>query len=253
MEDVIPAPPPAPEARPRAAPPVSRPDAPADLSDRLRLLSAEARDLRAVLESIGQGEANLARYADYIRATYLRMDELVAGLVGSSDDAIRHIENVWEQMKGSKLLSAPDTPLTPEEQTQLLNLLDGKTRRMIYWTGYKTIPERLQRWLDETQPGYIIPFHAGFEDEMPDAEDRQRILQYLAWAPNVLHGGVVDAASGLVYRYEEGWFRDRLTLFMGKSRRCPTHCTKVSTKLWPHMNRPLVFTQKRPSKNGLKP
>jgi hypothetical protein len=198
-------------AMPAAAPPLSTTLAPAPTPAtmaeawfrRLRALRAEAQDLRAVLDDVRRGDAPLARYVEYIGKTCADIDELIAGL-DDDDDCIRHVRNAWEQMRTCAVMRAPDQVLDPQLQMQLLNLLDGQARRIVYWTSYRTIPNRLMHWLREAQPGYAIPFHAVFEDELPDAEDRQRVLNHLACTPEALKdvGGLVDPESGLVYRYD---------------------------------------------------
>ena len=188
----------------RLGPTVAAPSSPENRGevDLLRIVSAEAGDLRAVLRAIRSGEAPMAAYTDYILRTRAQMDELVSGLDG--DDAIRHIQNTWEQMLASKLLRDPGGEYEAQEQLQLLGLLDTQCRQIIYWTGVRTVPERLRDWLALSEPGYAIPFHAVFEDEVPDAEDRQKILDHLAWSPAFLaaSGGIVDPESGLIFRYD---------------------------------------------------
>ena len=95
-----------------------------------------------------------------------------------------------------------------------MNLLDTQCRRIMYWTGYKTVPHRLQWWLDATKPGYAIPFHAVFENELSDAEDRQKVLQFLAWTPTTTPGGIIDLDSGLVYRYDQRLLRQAVSLVL---------------------------------------
>jgi hypothetical protein len=73
---------------------------------------------------------------------------------------------------------------------------------MVFVIGAETIPSRLNDWLQKAQPGYYVPFHLVFEDEIPVPEDRLRLLNTLSWSPRVIQGGVVDAANGLIYRYE---------------------------------------------------
>jgi len=38
-----------------------------------------------------------------------------------------------------------------------------------------------------------------FQDELPSRESRQKLLNFLAWAPRAINGGIVDAANGLIY------------------------------------------------------
>lgn len=205
MAPPVPAPSPAPDPRPQSpALGTGVPNGDADAWLRqMRLLRAEAQDLRVVLDDVRKGGAPLSLYADYLRRSCADMDALVRR-VDNDDDTVRHVQNAWEQMRTCSILREPEVALDPQLQMQLLNLLDTQARRIIYWTSYRTIPRRLEEWLQQTQPGYAIPFHAVFEDELPDQEDRQRIINYLACTPEALRavGGLVDPEAGLVYRYD---------------------------------------------------
>ena len=180
-----------------------------ELLSKLRLLRAEVQDLRAVLDQVRRGEAPIGRFGEYIGVTREQIREIVVE-IRSNDDCVRRIHNAWEQMETCALIRNPDTVLDAQLQIQCINLLDTQCRQIIYWCCYRTIPDRLTSWLRDTQPGFAIPFHTVFDDELPEHEDRQRILNYLALAPNVLkpHGGMVDPDAGLVYRYEpDPWKR----------------------------------------------
>jgi hypothetical protein len=168
----------------------------------LRILAAEATDLRGALERVQTGESPLAQFAEYIGAAVCRVDALVEAL--PEDDCTRRIRNAWDQIRTSKLMRDPETEFPAQEQMQLLSSLEAQCRQVVFWSAYKTIPFRLRDWLSASQPGYAVPFHAVFEDEIPDEEDRQKILNHLAWSPALLKdpGGLVDPQSGLVYRYD---------------------------------------------------
>lgn len=174
-----------------------------DVIGALRLVSAEAQDLRGVLRKVRDGEAPMAAFAGYVATTRAQMEEVLTH-VTDVDDCLRHVRNTWELISASPIMREPQTELPAQELMQGLGLLDAQCRQLIYWTATRTVPERLKDWLETSEPGYAIPFHAVFEDEVPDAEDRQKILNQLAWSPVFLKdvGGIVDPESGLVYRYD---------------------------------------------------
>jgi hypothetical protein len=147
------------------------------------------------------GETSLALFADYINKTVLDVDELVSGL--TDGDTARHILNAWEQMQVNPLLRAPDGDHEAQAQLHYLNLLNEQIDKIVFWCGTLTIPERLAAWLDTQRPGYYVPFNQVFEDELPNPEDRLRLLESLALAPKLLRNGFVDLEAGLVYRYSE--------------------------------------------------
>jgi len=166
---------------------------------RLRELRAEIQDLQSVLGHVRRGEATHKTYADYYRRTLSDIDEIMQGI--QDGDSIRHLQNLWEQVRACPLLLKPEEDLSAQEQLHHLNTLDAQFRQIIYQVGALTIPARLNEWLANARPGYYIPFHAVFDDELPNWEDRERLLNLLAWSPMVIEGGIVDAANGLIYRH----------------------------------------------------
>jgi hypothetical protein len=167
----------------------------------LRNLRAEVQDLAQVLDQIGAGATSLKLQAGYLQKTLADLGEIKDKLSG--DDATRHIINVLEQIDHSPLLTDPTGEISPEDQTTQRALLVEQIHKLEYWIGVLTIPERLNAWLAQSKPGYYVPFHRVFEDEVPVQADRQRILDLLAWSPRAIQGGVVDTVSGLIYRYAE--------------------------------------------------
>jgi hypothetical protein len=92
-------------------------------------------------------------------------------------------------------------------QAACLQTVTEMLREMAYLCSSRTIPEDLNEWLSLSRPGYYVPFHLVFADEMPDAEDRKRFLRHLAAAPNLLKGGYIEEETGLIYCYSTEWWR----------------------------------------------
>jgi len=166
----------------------------------LREVRAEAQDLLAALDSVRRGETTVKAYAAYVRRTTADIGALLVEVTARSDE-IRHLRNAWEQMEVNPLIASPEADYTAQEQLHYLDMLAAQIRRLVYYVGYETIPTRLNEWLDGARPGYYVPFHLVFEDEMPEREDRVRILNYLAYSPEAIRGGLVDAPNGLIYRF----------------------------------------------------
>ena len=199
-ESVLPAPPvEAARASARAVPPGSQPDK--ERNKRLRELRDEIQDLRGVLEYVAKGEATLGEYAGYIERTKTDIVALLKDIPGA--DPVRHVVNIWEQMSETGVIKDPSAAFDPQALMLQLSLLDSLCRKLIFQVGMITIPERVNEWLVLERPGYYLPFHAVFDDELADYDDRVRVLNYLAWAPNAVEGGLVDAESGLIYRYSK--------------------------------------------------
>jgi hypothetical protein len=200
---------------------------------KLREIRAEILDLNELLDKIRKGESDIETYSDYIDRTKASIDTLlleVKNLLNSTkeevskmlpssygdseaeilcidDDSIRHIENMWEQItanpviKNLKPKGEPVEEITTKDQLQFLKVLDTRINELIFEIGWLTIPDRLNDWLRSARPGYYIPFHLVFEDELPSKEDRIRLLNFLAASPKDIKGGIIDAANGIIYRY----------------------------------------------------
>jgi hypothetical protein len=169
--------------------------------DQLRELRAEAQDFQAFLNNVRKGQVTLALFAEYVDRTKQDISELTSQIIDG--DSIRHIHNLWEQMLSNPVLSNPKSKFDAQAQLHYLDLLDEQIQKLVFLIGFLTIPERVNHWLKLARPGYYIPFHTVFEDELPSFEERQRILNYMAWSPETVCGGLVDAANGLIYRYSE--------------------------------------------------
>lgn len=199
----------------RKPPPTGTPE---NLLKILRELRVEVQSLQETLAAIRAGEANLDTYKPFIAKTCddIRVVTTILATVDNPEnsDGIRLILNTWEQMEASPIISPqPGAPALPaQEQVQNLTLLDAKCKKLTYEIGLVTIPPRLQSWLDKGIPGYYVPFHQVFEDELPEREDRVRVLNFLAWAPSTLKGGLIDVSSGLIYRYSTDTWRQWLSL-----------------------------------------
>ena len=167
--------------------------------DKLRELRAEIQDLDALLIDVHKGSVTLKTYAPYIQKTWNDINTLIQGI--QDGDTFRHIQNLWEQMSICPLLIKPEADYLVDEQLHYMEILSEQIRKMVFLIGMLTIPSRLNEWLAQARPGYYIPFHLVFEDEIPDEKDRMRVLNYLAWSPQVIKNGIVDVNSGLIYRY----------------------------------------------------
>src|SRR5450432_1672686 len=80
-----------------------------DLNDviNLRYLRAEVQDLQTALDSVRKGKANLSDYNDYLAKTRADIEGLMANLK-EGDDNMRHVRNLWEQMRACPVLKSPE-------------------------------------------------------------------------------------------------------------------------------------------------
>ncbi len=181
---------------------------------RLRQVRAEIQDLESVLAAVQKGETAPKDYEGYLTKTVNDIGALVpTARAGEYSDSLTRVNNLWDQISACPVLVNPAGKLDPQEMQRHLNAALGQCKRLVNEIGNLTIPARLQSWLKTARPGYYVPFHAVFQDEMPDPEARAALLNYLAWAPVALKGGLVDIGSGLIYRYAESG-SERLKSFL---------------------------------------
>lgn len=172
----------------------------------LRELRAEILDLQEMLDDVSKGDTTLTLCRDYIETTKTDIKKILdkfssPNLNSNRREDLRRIRNVWEQMESNPIIKGLDGEINAEQQLHYMNMLNKRIRKMIYLISYITIPERLNQWLEKALPGYYIPFHVVFADELPLLEDRVKLLEHLAYSPQTLKGGLVRAGNGLVYRY----------------------------------------------------
>jgi hypothetical protein len=179
----------------------------------LRELRAVVLDLQTLLEGIRSGATTLSIYESYVQEAKTEIQSLLDTIPphnfdAESADAIRHLHNLWEQMSINPLMLNPATfgsangnGAAVQDQLRHLNMLDDGCERLLFQIGILTIPARLNHWLSLGRAGYYIPFHEVFAPELPDYQDRMRVLRYLAWSPRLIRNGLVDPSTGLIYRY----------------------------------------------------
>jgi hypothetical protein len=183
----------------------------------LRELRAVVLDLQTLLEGIRSGATTLSIYENYVQDAKSEIQALLDAIPphnfdAETADAIRHLHNLWEQMNINPLMLNPATfgsngnGGAVQDQLRHLNMLDDACERMLFQIGILTIPARVNHWLSLGRTGYYIPFHEVFAAELPNYDDRLRVLRYLAWSPRLIRYGLVDPSTGLIYRYSSSNF-----------------------------------------------
>jgi hypothetical protein len=189
--------------------PPGTPAAGASILPPLRRLRAVAQDLRALLGDIREGTTTASASAPYLMQARAETVRLLGEIDAASDaapdhtDSLQRLVNIWNRLSINPLLVEPEHQDQAPDLLHNISILDGLCGQLVFLSAYLTIPDRLNAWLDRARPGYYVPFHAVFDDELPSFEDRVRVLRYLAWAPRVLRQGLVDVTSGLIYRFSD--------------------------------------------------
>ena len=173
-------------------------------------LRAELQDMQSVLERVRKGLVSAKDYADYILLTKKQVLVVVndlsqlksqVKLTSAEQDTLRHMNNSWEQLQVSPLLVSPGNGIELQQTLHYLDIIDEQIRRIIYLDSTMIIPRQVNEWLHKTAAGFFIPFHEVFADDLPNVEERQKILKMLAQTPGLIPGGFVDLENGRIYRY----------------------------------------------------
>jgi len=184
----------------------------------LRELRAEIQDLQGLLDDISNGDTTLVLCKEYIEKTKGDIKAILEKFSSISQDnsrreELRRIKDVWEQMELNPIIENPGATFSAEDQLHYMNMLNKRIKKMVYLISYITIPERLNQWLMNARPGYYIPFHVIFEDELPSLDDRDKILEFLRYSPKALKGGLIHAGNGLVYCYSMSMWKRVASIF----------------------------------------
>jgi hypothetical protein len=179
--------------------------------DLLRTLRTEVQDVRASVRSLGTGHAPKDAFAKFYARSKGHIDQIVDEVdrleqkKGHPDDLWRHVKHLWEQIadNAEALIASVGGGGELESVLPCVDLIEAESRELVYWIGWRTIPERINDWLEKTPPGGYLSFHEIFEDELPDRKDRETLLRFLSYAPSRVRGGFVDTETGLIFRYHQ--------------------------------------------------
>lgn len=185
-----------------------------ELINPLRKLRTELQDLAVMIGKAKSGFVKLSDHQEYLNLTFEQIKTLINEIenMDSECDSVRHLCNIWEQMEHSKVRlinsqppsgTAGQTTPDPGAYLQFLTLLEGQIREMVLYIGYKTIPARINDWLERTYPGFVLPFHLVFKDELQTEADRKKVMEYISWGPRELKNGLADPGTGLIHCYPE--------------------------------------------------
>ena len=124
-------------------------------------------------------------------------------------DEITEIENHWERICNSW----PSTDLPIIEILARIARVESQIGELEYHCGLVTIPRRVDQHLETVRTGQTLDFHDAFKDELPNLEDRVKLLRYLYAHPASITG-IIDVPKGLIYRASPKASRRRLSLLI---------------------------------------
>lgn len=201
---------------------VKTPSRKSDFFGSLSEIQAELEDLGTLLANIRTGKAIIPTYAEYIETTRSNLGELVVFInsaklppqVDGHLHTLRHINNAWEHMQVSPLIADPHAEYGLQQQLHYLDLLTEQIHKFHYQISLLTVPHEILQRLEKAGPGFYIPFHEVFGEEVPRSEDRDALLKHIALAPHLTPGGFVDVESGRIYKYSTSRGRRMLSVAM---------------------------------------
>ena len=208
----------------------------------LALLRAARVEINEALHTIRRhlaGEIDIRKHLPELVKTKSEIDNYLdkqlkkwcAECAPCEQDTYQEIINLWQQCAYSGLFSAgtvdpdggkqngkPDNgaaDVAEKQQAWLkeLNFLRDRLEEIVYLIAYVTMPERLQDWVDGTRPGYALPIHKIFEDEIASSEKRTQIINLMSLEPLNLKGALIDPIRGVALCYPRG-FMNQLARFV---------------------------------------
>ena len=126
-------------------------------------------------------------------------------LYDESGDVVMKLDTSWNRV----LSEWTDVSARGSDTIAAAEKVARSLTQMLYQAGLVTIPDRLNRHLVTCRVGKTLDFHAQFADELPDLEERVRVLDFLKDHPGSIEG-IVDPATGLVYKTDP---RTRVRVF----------------------------------------
>jgi len=188
------------------------------ISERLEELRAHINDFTGLYDRYGDEVTHIENYWE--RVTY-DWPPRFNNLPLNPEDTESVIAVVTPATQTSEATPTPE-PVTidesapPEESTPsmpsddvLLTAADHILRKadetnkhldnIVYHAALLTIPGRLNQHLHQLRIGQKLDFDATFADEVPNAADRRKILEYLSARPMVVQSGIIDAANGVIF------------------------------------------------------
>jgi hypothetical protein len=170
-----------------------------DALQTVRALALELAQLRGALERVRSGSSDLVVETHVLERSASAVGSLVAGLPLSAES--HQLALIWRRCDGLPLFDPAQPATDMRARLAQVDAALGLLGEMRFICAQLSVPDRIRHWLAGARPGYSLPFHDLFAADLPDAADRQRLLEQLAWAPEALPGGLVDVRRGLILRH----------------------------------------------------
>lgn len=179
----------------------------------LREVRVEVQEVARILDEHVAGNLDIKSHLHELDSSKKDIDDRISDL---KDNYLSHIPpvdyyseifNLWQMAEGSTYFhkSKRDEFLDKPEQERLreINILKDRLSRLLFLIEYATGKERINNWIKTSRPGYALPFHSIFEDEIKSLEDRQKILKLYSLQPKSILGGLLDPVRGVILCYPQ--------------------------------------------------
>jgi hypothetical protein len=209
-----------------------RPEDASALFGRLRELRARAQSLRELALKLQRQAASFAdpairdrelrasfhedsrsfdRNSRQIAVVAAEISALLGGnarLYSSWGDPVARVQMAWDEAAGDwAQVTDGDVKDCARPLARIVEALD----KIIYDCGLVTIPKRIESHLKLLPIGGALNFRDAYADELPAAEQRQRLLRYLSFYPGYLYG-LIDVDNERILRASPKAWRRGLTL-----------------------------------------
>lgn len=142
------------------------------------------------------------------RATLNTISQQDAVICDWCSDDVTDLEHGWSLV----MREWPSESMSPAELQATAFRLQTELHEIIRICGQLTIPGRVNDHLVALRIGQAFDFHKSFQDELPNQEDRGKVLQFMADHPNIVTG-IVDVDAGTIYRASTSHRRRLLSYF----------------------------------------
>lgn len=156
--------------------------------------NTRAAEVAAVISAAaGRFTTNSAQIDD--RVVSLRdLCEQRPAIYGYAGDTVANVENLWERCRDTW----PTLGGSLDDVAVAVPAIKEAMREIVYQCGMLTIPPRVNEHLEHLRIGNTLDFDESFEDEVGSADDRRRLLDYMARQPAAIDG-LVDVEAGVIY------------------------------------------------------
>jgi hypothetical protein len=171
-----------------------------ELNNKSDIVDVEARQReldRTFRESLQVANTDLPHVRSLLGSLdeRLRSEPNVAQKVG---DEITNIANAWDRAE-LEFVNLVEQEPTGDAILPPLVSVKKHLDEVVSRCGYLTIPARVGEHLEGLRIGQSLDFNATFQDELPQATDRQEELKYLREHPAAIDG-VVDVRMGRIFK-----------------------------------------------------